>query len=169
MSLQVINHDIQENLKKNRQKNKFFPYEISYRFSDCIYEHHIHFSKFFEFFEMARFDVMTQFMDFYQKKTKSKEQIDLGNFVVIRIQSEMSEAIEKSLSENIQIKTNLFVHHKPLLEFQQIAYCQKEKLLEAKVKVVLVDEKMHKVEDWDLDILSAILEFIEEKGREACL
>lgn len=168
MNSYPMNSDLQAYLKKHRQNEKYFTNEISYRFSDCMDGNRIHFSKLFEFFEMARFDIMEQFYTFYQKK-KKEERIDLGNFVVIRIQSEISEAIEKRMNENILVKTNLIVHHKPLFEFKQIAYCQKEQLLEAKVKVVLVDQNMQTVQDWDLNVLSAILEFVDQKGKEESL
>lgn len=166
MNLKLMDKELQELLKANEKNKKVFTSEISVRFSDCIYGHQLHFSKIFEFFEMARFEIMEEFYTFYQEKKKSDKKINLGSFVVVRVQSEIHEALKKESTEDIQVKTNLLVRHKPMFEFKQIAKRQGEKIVEAKVKVVLVDEKMNKVENWDLDVLKAILEFVDQKGKE---
>lgn len=166
MNLRLMDNELQNRLKANEKNKKLFTSDITVRFSDCIYGHQLHFSKIFEFFEMARFEIMEEFYAFYQEKKKTNKKINLGSFVVVRVQSEIFDGLKEESLENIQVKTNLLVRHKPMFEFKQAAYRQGEKIVEAKVKVVLVDEKMNKVENWDLDVLRAILEFIDQKGKE---
>lgn len=151
----------------NEKRRRYFIKKITPRFSDCMHESKIHFSKIFEFFEMARFDIMHNFYNFYQKKKQLNENTNLGNFVVVRVRCENYEALNKSVYGDITIKTALIVHQRPLLEFEQIAVESEhnQSLLKANIKIAIVDAAFNKTENWNSDILLAMLEFINVYGK----
>ena len=161
-----MNCQIQTLLRMNAKNKKYFFKKIDDRFSDYIDGRQLHFSKLFEFFEMARFELMEDFYDYYRNKRPTEEDLNLGKFVVGRIQSETYEALYEEIKDEITIKTNLKVRHIPLLEFEQIAYRGKEKLFCANVKVIMVDDHLNKIETWNPNVLETMLEFIESKGKE---
>ena len=167
MSLKYSIDQANDLIRENEKRKRYFTKTISPRFSDCIYERKIHFSKFFEFFEMARFDIMHDFYDFYETKTQPNKNISLGNFVVVRVQCENYEPLNISIHGNVTIKTALIVHQKPLLEFGQIATENQhnQSLIKANIKIAIVDASFNKVENWDDDILLAMLEFINTYGK----
>ena len=74
MSLKYSIDQVNDLIRENEKRKRYFTKIISPRFSDCIYERKIHFSKIFEFFEMARFDIMH---DFYETKTQPNKNISL--------------------------------------------------------------------------------------------
>ncbi len=168
MSSNYSIEQINEMIRKNEKKKKFFAKKIHLRFSDYIYDRKIHFSKLFEFFEMSRFDIMHNFYDFVYKRSKLNEDINLGNFVVVRVQCDSYKTLNVSIYSDIQVKTILTIHQKPLLEFEQVAFeCENNlPLIRANIKIAIVDNAFEKVEEWDRDILLAILEFINIYGKE---
>lgn len=170
MSLNYSIDQASDLIRENEKRDREFPFikVISPRFSDCIYERKIHFSKFFEFFEMARFDIMHDFYDFYETKKQPNKNISLGNFVVVRVQCENYEPLNTSIHGDVTIKSALIVHQKPLLEFEQIAVENQHNhtLIKANIKIAIVDTFFNKVENWDYDILLAMLEFINTYGKE---
>jgi acyl-CoA thioesterase FadM len=155
-------------IRKNEKRKRYFLKKISPRFSDCVYERKIHFSKIFEFFEMARFDIMHSFYDFYQQKKQFNENVNLGSFVVVRVQCENYEMLNTPIYGDITIKTALIVHQKPLLEFDQTAFENEnnQPLIKANIKIAIVDTYFNKVENWDSDVLLVMLEFINTYGKE---
>lgn len=166
-----LNHSIErvkDLIRENEKRKWYFTKIISPRFSDCIYKQKIHFSKIFEFFEMARFDIMHDFYDFCEIKTQPNKNINLGNFVVVRVQCENYERSNMPIYGNISIKTALIVHQKPLLEFEQIATENQhnDTLMKANIKIAIVDAAFNKVENWDDTILLAMLEFINTYAEE---
>lgn len=168
MSLSGASVNLTEMIRENEQHRKYFYKTIEPRFSDRIYDGRIHFSKIFEFFEMARFDIMHGFYDFYQTKKPCETKPDLGSFVVVRVQCENSEALSRPVEGALEIKTALTVHLKPLLEFEQIALCKDDGnvLTRVDMKIAIVDKSFKTVEVWDEEILLAMLEFIQSYGKE---
>lgn len=167
MSLSDSSMNIAEMIRRNEKHKKYFYKTIEPRFSDCIYDRKMHYSKMFEFFEMARFDIMHAFYDFYQKRANCTEDVSLGSFVVVRLQCENFEALTKPVSGSVRIKTSLTVHQKPLLEFDQLAINSVgEPLTQANMKLAIVGPSFKTVEVWDNDILLAMLEFIDTHGKE---
>ena len=168
MTLNDSMENISERIREQEKNKRYFYKTILPRFSDCIYDGKIHFAKIFEFFEMARFDIMHQFYDFYQKKQASQERVNLGSFVVVRIQCDNGEKLQEPVAGEILIKTALTVHPKPLLEFEQIAVSSStgEILTKANIKIAIVDAEFRTVEVWEQEILLAMLEFIFTYGKE---
>lgn len=168
MSLKYSIDQVNNLIRENEKRKRYFTKTITPRFSDCIYERKIHFSKIFEFFEIARFDIMRDFYEFCETKTQRNTNISLGNFVVVRVQCENYEALNMPIHENVAIKTALVVHQKPLLEFEQIATENRcnQLLVKSNIKIAIVDTYFNKVENWDDDILLAMLEFVNTYGKE---
>ena len=158
---------VMEMIRANEKHKKYFYKTIEPRFSDCIYDRRMHYSKMFEFFEMARFDIMHAFYDFYQKRSNCTGDVSLGSFVVVRLQCENFEALTRPVLGSVGIKTSLTVHQKPLLEFEQHAYnASGEPLTQASMKLAIVDPTFRTVDVWDRDVLIAMLEFIDTHGKE---
>lgn len=158
---------VMEMIRTNEKHKKYFYKTIEPRFSDCIHDRKMHYSKMFEFFEMARFDIMHAFYDFYQKRVNCTEDVSLGSFVVVRLQCENFEALTRPVFGQVGIKTSLTVHQKPLLEFEQLAYnASGEPLTQANMKLAIVDLSFRTVDEWDKDVLLAMLEFIDTHGKE---
>lgn len=155
-------------IRENEKRKRYFTKTISPRFADCIYERRIHFSKLFEFYEMARFDILNDLYEFRRKKTGQEQLSGLGNFVVVRVQCDCREALHHTRTQDITIKTALVVHQKPLLEFEQLAFDEDsgELLMEANIRIAIVDDTFHKAENWESNTLLAILEFINTYGKE---
>lgn len=168
MSLKYSIDQASELIRENEKRKLYFSKTISPRFSDCIYNQKIHFSKIFEFFEMARFDIMHDFYDFYTEKLELDKKITLGKFVVVRVLCENYEALNMPIYGDVEIKTALIVHQKPLLEFEQIAYENQsgQSLMKANIRIAIVDNSFNKLDNWDDDILLAMLEFINTYGKE---
>ncbi len=168
MSLNGASVNITELIRENEQYRKYFYKTIDPRFSDRIYDGRIHYSKIFEFFEMARFDIMHGFYDFYQAKKSCESEPDLGSFVVVRVQCENFEALSRPVEGAIEIKTALTVHLKPLLEFEQTALCKGSGnvLTQVSMKIAIVDKSFKTVDQWEEEILLAMLEFIQSYGKE---
>ena len=139
MSSNYSIEQINEMIRKNEKKKKFFAKKIHLRFSDFVY-----------------------------KRSKLNEDINLGNFVVVRVQCDSYKTLNVSIYSDIQVKTILTIHQKPLLEFEQVAFeCENNlPLIRANIKIAIVDNAFEKVEEWDRDILLAILEFINIYGKE---
>lgn len=171
MSLNYSSDQINELIRQNEKVKKYFYKEISPRFSDCIYNGKIHLSKYFEFFEMARFDIMHGFYDYYKNKKELNGDISLGSFVVVRIQCENYSGLNVSFCKDVQVKTALIIHQKPLLEFEQTAFTDNGDLpsVKANIKIAIVDSSFQKVDNWDKDVLLAMLEFINAYGKEELL
>ncbi len=140
MNLDYSIDQINELIRENEKIRKYFTKDVSPRFSDCIYSKKIHISKFFDFFEMARFDIMYSFCDFYKKKFIADETVDLGKFVVVRVQCESFEDINMPINGDVKIITALIIHQKPLLEFEQIACTHQNclPLIKANIKIAIV-------------------------------
>lgn len=171
MNLDYSIDQINELIRQNEKTKKYFTKDVSPRFSDRIYSKKIHLSKFFEFFEMARFDIMYSFCDFCKKRFATDDAVDLGKFVVVRVQCESFEEINMPVSGDVKIITALIIHQKPLLEFEQIA-CTYENclpLIKANTKIAIVDATFEKINDWNKNILLAMLEFIHTYGKEKLL
>ena len=168
MSLSGASANIAEMIRENEQHRKYFYKTIDPRFSDRIYDGRIHFSKIFEFFEMARFDIMHGFYDFFQSKKLCETEPDLGSFVVVRVQCENSQALFRPVEGGLVIKTALTVHQRPLLEFEQIALSRDggTVLSQVDMKIAIVDKSFKTMEAWDEEILLAMLEFIQSYGKE---
>ncbi len=170
MSSNYSSEQINELIRENERRKRYFVTKIKPRFSDYVYDNKIHFSKLFEFFEMARFEIVHGFYNFCREEHQGSDAENLGNFVVVRINSESFEALESSARGEISVKTALIVHQKPLLEFEQTAFnengCQ---LIKANIKIAIVNKDLKKAESWDRDILLAMLEFINLKGKEEIL
>lgn len=168
MNLKYSIDQVSDLIRENEKRKLYFTKTIAPRFSDCIYDRKIHFSKIFEFFEMARFDIMHEFYDFYKEKSDMNKDISLGKFVVVRVLCENYEALNMPVYGNIETKTALIVHTKPLLEFEQIAYESRDyqPLIKANIRIAIVDDSFNKVDNWDDDILLAMLEFINTYGKE---
>lgn len=170
MSSNYSSEQINELIRDNERRKKYFFTLIKPRFSDYVYDNKIHFSKLFEFFEMARFEIMHDFYDFCNEKHQGADAENLGNFVVVRILSESFDALENSALGEISVRTALIVHQKPLLEFEQTAFNKDaEPLIKANIKIAIVDKDLKKAESWNREILLAILEFINLKGKEEIL
>ena len=168
MSLSGSSVNITEMIRENEQHKKYFFKIVEPRFSDRIYDGKIHYSKIFEFFEMARFDIMHAFYDFFKKRSNCDGEIRLGSFVVVRVQCENFDALQKPIDGKIEIKTALTVHQRPLLEFEQTALqCDKNiPLTKTSMKLAIIDDHFKTVEKWDDEILLAMLEFIQTHGKE---
>ncbi len=162
--LQALHSRIHENEKHKR----YFMKEITPRFADSIYQHRVHFSKFFEFFEMARFDIMHGFSDVFCAKTGRTGAVSIGNFVVVRANAEQFQTPQLTDSDHIRIATALILHQKPLLEFEQLAFLSSSDrpVIQANLKIAIVDENFTTVDRWDLEILDAMLDYIEQHGEE---
>ncbi len=167
MSSNYSSEQILELIRDNERRKRYFFTEIKPRFSDFMYDDKIHFSKLFEFFEMARFEIMHSFYDFCREEHQGTDAENLGNFVVVRINSESFEALENSARGEITVKTALIVHQKPLLEFEQTAFNENAcPLIKANIKIAIVNKNLKKAESWDGKVLLAMLEFINLKGKE---
>lgn len=168
MNSHYSTEQIQQLIRQNEKKKKSFTKKISPRFSDCIYDKKIHLSKILEFFEMSRFDIMHDFYDFVYERRTLHESINLGNFVVVRLQCDSYETRNNSIGGDIQVKTVLIIHQKPLLEFEQVAFdCEQHlPLARANIKIAIVDDTFAKVEEWDKGILLEMIEFIHTYGKE---
>ena len=168
MNLNYSIDRLDELIRENEKGTKHFKKLITPRFSDCIYGRKIHFSKIFEFFEMARFDIMNSFYLYYKHRKNYGESINLGNFVVVRVQCDKYEALERPIYGDVSIETTLIIHNSPLLEFDQIAYDvdSGEMMFKANIRIAIVDETYGKVVSPDRDVLTAMLEFINLYGKE---
>ena len=174
MSLHYSTAQVHNLIRQNEQTKKFFYKKYLLRFSDCIYDGKIHFSKYFEFFEMARFDLMHTFYSYLKSKKLDgnkqfgRDKLELGNFIVVRVSFNSYSNLELLVKDSVNIKTALIIHQKPLLEFEQIAFTESnpKPCVKANIKIAIVNEFFHKVDNWDHDILCAMIEFINAYGRE---
>ncbi len=161
---------IAEMIRENENNKRYFYTEISPRFSDYMYDSRLHVSKIFEFFEMARFEVMNDFFDFFGKMRADGNKPNFGNFVVVRVKCDNFDCLNSPKSGKISIKTALTVHQKPLLEFDQAAFTDENQMLtKANIKIATVDRNSKTLENWGNDVLTAMLEFIKTKGKEELL
>ncbi len=167
MNLNYSADQINEWILQNEKIKRVFYQEIHPRFSDCIYNRKIHFSKYFEFFEMARFEIMLLFYDYLKEKKTSDAPPSLGNFVVVRASFESYPDLGLPVNGFVKIKTAFIIHHKPLLEFEQTAFTKSgNPCVKANIKIAIVNEKFEKIENWERDILGAMLAFTNQYGKE---
>ncbi len=159
--------EINEMIRKNEHQKRYFHKTISPRFADKTYNQRIHISKYYEFFEMARFDIMQEFYNFLKNETKTDKDVNLGNFVVVRTNADIISDVSISGGKNIDLYTALIIHNRPLLEFEQIAYDENSQnaIVKANIKIAIVNERFEKVEDWNQQILCCMLDFINKFGE----
>lgn len=158
---QSCNFDLSRALAEQSQKARWFETTFQTRFADYVHGGKLHCAKCFEFFEMARFDLLSRFKLILDES--SAEHMMEYFFLVAKVDYERIQ--EPLRSGYIKIRTRLLVQSSPVLEFTQelLDPVTGEVSIKATVKVAMVDQNMRMVTHWQGTILQQILEFVTAK------
>lgn len=136
------------------------------RFSDLISNEEIHPSKLFEFFEMARFDVLSRFQGSAQITGDNLRRTRQARYVVAK--ADFNQLRTWHGRGKMTIRTRLVVNSIPMMEFYHRVFDEAQTCYaEATVKIAAVDEQIRLLPDWESSICGQMSQFIINKGEIA--
>lgn len=157
--------DEQAFLEQKRQAYYFY-LDIFPRFSDLVSGSEIHPSKLFEFFEMARFDVLSRFQSSAQISEENLLRTRQAQYVVAK--ADFNQLHPWHGRGRMTIQTRLTVNNIPMMEFSHRVLDESRAVCaEATVKIAAVDEEFHLFQDWERSICGQMSRFIITKGEIA--
>lgn len=121
-----------------------FVYRISDRFADYVAGSVVHVSKYFEFFELARFDVLRLFREYLSNQCKADNLSDCF-FVVVKV--DFSEMCILCKGTHFWVETELLIDKIPVLEFRQSIRSDTDCYCEASIKTAIVSNDFQLVHD----------------------
>lgn len=136
------------------------------RFSDLISNEELHPSKLFEFFEMARFDVLSRFQGSAQITGENLRRTQQARYVVAK--ADFNQLRTWRGRGKMTIQTRLVVNSIPMMEFYHRVFDEAQTCYaEATVKIAAVDEQIRLLPDWESSICGQMSQFIINKGEIA--
>lgn len=147
------------------EKKYYFYFKVKTRFSDFFGEGFLHFSKCFEYFEIARFDILDRFQKYRMEKHRSKK-IEKIYFVVVKANYEHMQNL--SVCDEVTIKTRLIVEKIPYLKFRQMLMDVETSQVYAKadLKIALLDQEMKGIKKWDEEVFFDMISCVKDLGKK---
>lgn len=138
---------------------------ITTRFADFICGGQLHCSKQFEFFEMARFEVLRQYEQFLARRSYPALRTPEQPIFFVVAKADYTSLRPVLQTPEIWIRTRLMVQNIPVLEFRQALLLPKtqEICAEAVIKIAIVDHNMAMIQNWTQSIQQSMLAFVLEK------
>lgn len=158
-----MNESEKQAFQEQKARGYYFFTHIQPRFSDLIQGQRLHVSKCYEFFEMARFDVLERFRQ-SEWASISKESLNGLLFLVARTQ--YTQHRQWVGERPIRIKTRLLVQRLAVLEFEQelLDETSSEPYASATVKVAAVKQDLQRVTDWEDTFAPVMSMFVVQNG-----
>ena len=158
-----MNESGKQAFQEQKARRYYFFTHIQPRFSDLIQGQRLHFSKCYEFFEMARFDVLERFRQ-SEWSPVSKDSLNGLLFLVVR--TEYTQHRQWEGKRPIRIKTRLLVQKMAVLEFEQelLDETSSTPYVSAVIKVAVVKQDLRRIADWE-DIFAPVMSmFVVQNG-----
>ncbi|MCI7813782.1 MAG: hypothetical protein MR543_08945 [Robinsoniella sp.] len=146
------------------EKRYGFEFEVKTRFADFFGGGSLHFSKCFEYFEMARFDILELF-ESYRAARGRRDSMEKIYFVVVKADYEKMDNV--GMCGNLRVQTQLIVEKIPYLGFRQSLTDMDGREIYAKteMKIALVDQEMRRIERWKEELFFDMISFVKDMGR----
>lgn len=158
-----MNESGKQAFQEQKARRYYFFTHIQPRFSDLIQGQRLHFSKCYEFFEMARFDVLERFR---QSEWSAVSKDSLNGLLFLVVRTEYTQHRQWEGKHPIRIKTRLLVQKMAVLEFEQelLDETSSTPYVSAVIKVAVVKQDLRRIADWE-DIFAPVMSmFVVQNG-----
>ena len=144
-----------------------FVYQVSDRFADYVAGSVVHVSKYFEFFELARFDVLRLFREFLSHQCKSDK---LNDYIFVVVKVDYSEMIILRKGRHFWVETELLIDKFPILDFQQSVRSETDCYCEALIKTAILSNDFKLLHDSESILKNQLEEFLSshQGGEVEC-
>ncbi len=161
--MNCMNESGKQAFQEQKARRYYFFTHIQPRFSDLIQGQRLHFSKCYEFFEMARFDVLERFRQ-SEWSPVSKDSLNGLLFLVVR--TEYTQHRQWEGKRPIRIKTRLLVQKMAVLEFEQelLDETSSTPYVSAVIKVAVVKRDLRRIADWEDTFAPVMSMFVVQNG-----
>lgn len=159
--------DIAQALAAQSEHARYFDFCIETRFADFICGGQLHCSKQFEFFEMARFDVLQQYEQFLAREGYDALRTEAHPVFFVVAKTDYTNIRPVTRAEKVLVRTRLIVQNIPVLEFHQalLQANSSHVCAEAVIKIAIVDENMATIRNWTQSIQRSMLMFVLEEWK----
>lgn len=158
-----MNESEKQAFQEQKARRYYFFTHIQPRFSDLIRGERLHVSKCYEFFEMARFDVLERFR---QSEWSAVSKDSLNDMLFLVVRTEYTQHRQWTGKRPIRIKTRLLVQKMAVMEFEQelLDETSSAPYASATVKVAAVKQNLQRITDWEDTFVPVMSMFVVQNG-----
>ena len=158
-----MNESEKQAFQEQKARRYYFFTHIQPRFSDLIRGERLHVSKCYEFFEMARFDVLERFR---QSEWSAVSKDSLNDMLFLVVRTEYTQHRQWAGKRPIRIKTRLLVQKMAVMEFEQelLDETSSAPYASATVKVAAVKQNLQRITDWENTFVPVMSMFVVQNG-----
>ena len=161
--MNCMNESGKQAFQEQKAQRYYFFTHLQPRFSDLIQGQRLHFSKCYEYFEMARFDVLERFR---QSEWSAVSKNSLNGLLFLVVRTEYTQHRQWEGKRPIRIKTRLLVQKMAVLEFEQelLDETSSTPYASAVIKVAAVKQDLQRIADWEDTFAPVMSMFVVQNG-----